>query len=81
MFFAMNFFAKFLSPDPIVFLLAFFWMETLSLIPDVADCFVGDFSQGCQIGSFEAKDQKFGSFEKKLAPEFLFGYLATFWLF
>jgi len=56
-------------------------METLSLIPDVADCFVGDFSQGCQIGSFGAKNQKFGSFEKKLAPEFLFGYLATFWLF
>jgi len=27
--------------------------------------------QGCQIGSFE----------KQLAPKFLFGYLATFWLF
>jgi len=37
--------------------------------------------QGCQIGSFEAKNQKFGSFEKQLAPKFLFGYLITFWLF
>ena len=34
--------------------------------------------QGCQIGSFGAKNQKFGSFEKQLAPKFLFGY---FWLF
>jgi len=30
--------------------------------------------QGCQIGSFGAKNQKFGSFEKQLAPKFLFGY-------
>ena len=37
--------------------------------------------QSCQIGSFRAKNQKFGSFEKQLAPKFLFGYLATFWLF
>jgi len=36
---------------------------------------------GCQIGSFGAKKQKFGSFEKRLTPKFLFGYLATFWLF
>jgi len=28
-----------------------------------------------------AKKQKFGSFEKQLAPKFLFGYLATFWYF
>jgi len=32
--------------------------------------------QGFQIGSFGAKKQKFGSFEKRLAPKFLFGYLA-----
>ena len=38
-------------------------------------------AQGCQIGSFGAKKQNFGSFEKQLAPKFLFGYLATFWLF
>jgi len=37
--------------------------------------------QGFQIGSFGAKKQKFGSFERRLAPKFLFGYLATFWLF
>ena len=37
--------------------------------------------QGCQIDSFGAKNQKFGSFEKQLAQKFLFGYLATFWLF
>jgi len=37
--------------------------------------------QGCQIGSFGVKKQKFGSFEKQLAPKFLFGYLATFLLF
>jgi len=37
--------------------------------------------QGCQIGSFGDKNQKFGSVEKQLAPTFLFGYLATFWLF
>jgi len=39
------------------------------------------FQQGCQIGSFGGKNKKFGSFEKQLAPQFLFGYLATFWLF
>jgi len=39
------------------------------------------FHQGCQIGSFGAQNQTFGSFEKQLAPKFLFGYLATFWLF
>jgi len=33
--------------------------------------------QGCQIGSFGAKNQKLGSFENQLAPNFLFGYLAT----
>jgi len=38
-------------------------------------------NQGCQIGSFGAKNQKFGSFEKQLGPKCLFGYLATFWLF
>jgi len=37
--------------------------------------------QGCQIDSFGAKNQKFGSFEKQLAPKFLFGYLAAFGLF
>jgi len=37
--------------------------------------------QGCQIGSFGAKNQTFGSFEKHLAPKFLFGCLANFWLF
>jgi len=36
--------------------------------------------QGCQIGSFGAKNQKFGSFEKQLAPKFLFGYLVIFGL-
>jgi len=41
----------------------------------------GDSYQGYQIGSFGAKNQKFGSFEKQLAPKILFGYLATFWLF
>jgi len=38
-------------------------------------------AQGCQIGSFGGKNQKFGSSEKHLAPEILFGYLATFLLF
>ena len=38
-------------------------------------------NQGCQVGSFGAKNHKFGSFEKQLAPKFSFGYLATFWLF
>jgi len=35
-------------------------------------------SQGCQIGSFGAKNQEFGSFEKQLAPTFLFGYFLAF---
>ena len=37
--------------------------------------------QGCQIGSFGVKNQKFAFFQKQLAPKFLFAYLATFWLF
>ena len=34
--------------------------------------------QGCQIGSFGAIHQKFGSFQRQLAPKFLFGSFATF---
>ena len=38
--------------------------------------------QGCKIGSFGAKNMKFGSFEKHLAPEISFGYfLALLQLF
>ena len=42
---------------------------------------VTDFSHGCQIDTFGAKNQKRGSFEKQLTPKIVFGYLATFWLF
>jgi len=37
-----------------------------------------DVETGCQIGSFGAKNQKFGSFEEQLAPKLLFGYLSGF---
>ena len=42
---------------------------------------ITSFEQDCQIDSFGAKKHKFVSFEKHLAPNFLFGYLDTFWLF
>jgi len=41
----------------------------------------GRWWHGCQISSCGAKKQKLDSFEKQLPLKFLFGYLATFWLF
>jgi len=34
-----------------------------------------------RLALLEPKNQIFGSFERRLAPKFLFGYFATFWLF
>jgi len=75
------FWLRFLSSDgeSLIHFLACFSMKTTSWTGAIRAKLIC--VQGCQIGSFGAKKQKFCSFEKQLAPKFLFGYLATFWLF
>jgi len=77
------FMAHFCCPDTF---LPFQCLASFSIMGDfrkfklsgLSASFTQVYYQGCQIGSFGAKNQTFGSCEKHLAPKFLFGYL---WLF